>query len=473
MINFELILPELFLSLSIMFSLMIGVFKKKSSKLIQNISLVILLITAVIIFNETLGINEVKLFNNSIIIDYFSSLMKILTILSAFLVLAISSNYLKIFKIFKIEYPILILSSVLGMMIMISSNDLIVFYMGLELQSLALYVLATFNRDQLKSSEAGLKYFVLSALSSGLLLYGCSLIYGFTGSTNFNIIAEQLNSSEYALTFGIVFILVGLAFKISAVPFHMWAPDVYEGSPTSVTLFFTMVPKIAALTVFIRFLYIPFLNLIDQWQTILIFLSIASMLFGAIAAIGQTNLKRLIAYSSIGHVGYTLAGVATGSNEGIQSSVIYISIYVLMNLGLFSCLLMMKRNNEYYEKIDDLAGLSKNHPLLSISLLVILFSLAGIPPLAGFFAKFYIFKAVIEQSMYFLAIVGLLSTVIAAFYYLRIIKIIYFDEEKEKYDRDHSFWLKFSLSLSTVFILLYFIFPSQIIEAVSRINVIQ
>jgi len=473
MINFELILPELFLSLSIMFSLMIGVFKKKSSKLIQNISLVILLITAVIIFNETLGINEVKLFNNSIIIDYFSSLMKILTILSAFLVLAISSNYLKIFKIFKIEYPILILSSVLGMMIMISSNDLIVFYMGLELQSLALYVLATFNRDQLKSSEAGLKYFVLSALSSGLLLYGCSLIYGFTGSTNFNIIAEQLNSSEYALTFGIVFILVGLAFKISAVPFHMWAPDVYEGSPTSVTLFFTMVPKIAALTVFIRFLYIPFLNLIDQWQTILIFLSIASMLFGAIAAIGQTNLKRLIAYSSIGHVGYTLAGVATGSNEGIQSSVIYISIYVLMNLGLFSCLLMMKRNNEYYEKIDDLAGLSKNHPLLSISLLIILFSLAGIPPLAGFFAKFYIFKAVIEQSMYFLAIVGLLSTVIAAFYYLRIIKIIYFDEEKEKYDRDHSFWLKFSLSLSTVFILLYFIFPSQIIEAVSRINVIQ
>jgi len=473
MINFELILPELFLSLSIMFSLIIGVFKKKSSKLIQNISLVILLITAVIIFNETLGINEVKLFNNSIIIDYFSSLMKILTILSAFLVLAISSNYLKIFKIFKIEYPILILSSVLGMMIMISSNDLIVFYMGLELQSLALYVLATFNRDQLKSSEAGLKYFVLSALSSGLLLYGCSLIYGFTGSTNFNIIAEQLNSSEYALTFGIVFILVGLAFKISAVPFHMWAPDVYEGSPTSVTLFFTMVPKIAALTVFIRFLYIPFLNLIDQWQTILIFLSIASMLFGAIAAIGQTNLKRLIAYSSIGHVGYTLAGVATGSNEGIQSSVIYISIYVLMNLGLFSCLLMMKRNNEYYEKIDDLAGLSKNHPLLSISLLIILFSLAGIPPLAGFFAKFYIFKAVIEQSMYFLAIVGLLSTVIAAFYYLRIIKIIYFDEEKEKYDREHSFWLKFSLSLSTVFILLYFIFPSQIIEAVSRINVIQ
>ena len=472
MINLPLVFPEIFLSLSIMFLLILGVFKKKSSELIQNISLIVLLITAVIIFNETLGIEQTLLFNDSIIIDYFSSFMKIITLLAAFLVLLISSNYLKVFKIFKIEYPILILSSVLGMMIMISSNDLIVFYMGLELQSLALYVLATFNRDQLKSSEAGLKYFVLSALSSGLLLYGCSLIYGFTGSTNFNLISNQLNSNEYALTFGIVFILVGLAFKISAVPFHMWAPDVYEGSPTSVTLFFTMVPKIAALTVFIRFLYVPFLNLIDQWQTILIFLSIASMLFGAIAAIGQTNLKRLIAYSSIGHVGYALAGLASGSNDGIQSSVIYITIYIIMNLGLFSCLLMMKRNNEYYEDIEDLSGLSKNHPLLSLSLLVILFSLAGIPPLAGFFAKFYIFKSVLEQSMYFLAIVGLLSTVVAAFYYLRIIKIIYFDEEKEKYDTDHSLWLKLSLTISTLFIIIYFVFPSELIEAVSRINII-
>ena len=472
MINLELIFPEIFLSLSIMFLLILGVFKKNSSILIQNISLIVLLITAVITFNETLAINQTTLFNDSIIIDYFSSFMKIVTLIAAFLTLLISTNYLKTFKIFKIEYPILILSSVLGMMVMISSNDLIVFYMGLELQSLALYVLATFNRDQLKSSEAGLKYFVLSALSSGLLLYGCSLIYGFTGSTNFNVIANQLNSSEYMITFGIVFILVGLAFKISAVPFHMWAPDVYEGSPTSVTLFFTMVPKIAALTVFIRFLYVPFLNLIDQWQMILIFLSIASMLFGAIAAIGQINIKRLIAYSSIGQIGYTLAGLATGSNDGIQSSVIYITIYIIMNLGLFSCLLMMKRNNKYYENIEDLSGLSKNHPLLSFSLLIILFSLAGIPPLAGFFAKFYIFKSVLEQSMYFLAIVGLLSTVIAAFYYLRIIKIIYFDKEKEKYDTDHSLWLKFSLTASTLLVLMYFIFPNQLIEVISRINII-
>jgi NADH-quinone oxidoreductase subunit N len=472
MINLSFIIPEIFISLSVMFLLILGVFKKNSFELIHNLSIIVLLITGVIVFNETLDIEKILLFNGSVVIDYLSSFMKIITLLAAFIVLAISKNYLDNFKISKIEYPILILSSVLGMMVMISSNDLIVFYMGLELQSLALYVLATFNRNNLKSSEAGLKYFVLSALSSGLLLYGCSLIYGFSGSTNFEIIASQLDSNDYALTFGIVFILVGLAFKISAVPFHMWAPDVYEGSPTTVTLFFTMVPKIAALTVFIRFLYVPFLELIDQWQMILVFLSIASMLFGAIAAIGQKNIKRLIAYSSIGHIGYALAGVASASNDGIQSSVIYLTIYIVMNLGLFSCLLMLRRNDNYYESIDDLSGLSKNHPILSFSLLVILFSLAGIPPLAGFFAKFYIFKAVIEQSMYFLAIVGLLSTVIAAFYYLRIIKIIYFDPEKEKYDQDHSPWLKFSLILSTLLILFYFISPSQLVEVVSRINFI-
>ena len=470
--NLNLVLPEIFISLAIMFLLILGVFKKDSSKLIHNFSLIILLITGGIIFNETLTIENTLLFNGSVVIDYLASFMKFITIIAALMALIVSSNYLKTFKILKIEYPILVICAVLGMMVMISSNDLIVFYIGLELQSLSLYVLSSFNRDEVKSSEAGLKYFVLSALSSGLLLYGCSLIYGFSGSTNFEIIANNLNSDQYVLTFGIVFILVGLAFKISAVPFHMWAPDVYEGSPTSVTLFFTIVPKIAALTVFIRFLYVPFINLIDQWQMILIFLSIASMVFGAVAAIGQKNIKRLIAYSSISHIGYALAGLTTGTNEGIQSSVIYITIYFVMNLGLFSCLLMLKRNDQYYETLDDLSGLSKNHPLLSLSLLVILFSLAGIPPLAGFFAKFYVFMAVIEQSMYFLAIVGLLSTVIAAFYYLRIIKIIYFDQEKEKYDSDHSFWLKFSLTVSTILILIYFIFPSQIIDVVSRINII-
>ena len=465
------ILPEIFISLSIMFLLILGVYKKNSSSLIHYLSIGFLLITGILILNNSLNTN-LTLFNGSFIIDNLSSFMKILTILGGAVVLLISKKYLKLFKIFLIEYPILILCSILGMMVMISSNDLMVFYVGLELQSLALYVLSSFNRDQLKSSESGLKYFVLSALSSGLLLYGCSLIYGFSGSTNFNVIADSMNTTQYGLTFGIVFILVGLAFKISAVPFHMWAPDVYEGSPTSVTLFFSIVPKVAALTVFIRFLYVPFINMIDQWQTIIVFLSVASMIFGAVAAIGQHNLKRLVAYSSIGHIGYVLAGLVTGTNEGIQSSIIYISIYIVMNLGLFSFLFMMKRNDQYFESIDDLSGLSKNHPVLSLSLLIILFSLAGIPPLAGFFAKFYIFKSVIEQSMYFLAIVGLISTVIAAFYYLKIIKVIYFDKEQEKYDTDHNVFLKLSLTFSTLLILLYFIFPSKLVEVVSRINII-
>ena len=469
--NLNFIYPEIFISLSIMFLLLLGVFKKKSSNLIYNLSIVFLIFTLALIFNYPPQSN-VNLFNDSYKIDYFSSFMKILTISSGIFVLVTSSRYLKIFKIFQMEYSILILCSILGMMVMISSNDLIVFYIGLELQSLALYVLASFNRDQIKSSEAGLKYFVLSALSSGLLLYGCSLIYGFSGSTNFITISENINSTQFGLTFGIVFILVGLAFKIAAVPFHMWAPDVYEGSPTSVTLFFAVVPKIAALTVFIRFLYVPFINMIDQWQIIIIFLSIASMIFGAVAAIGQKNLKRLVAYSSIGHMGFALAGLSSGTNEGIQSSIIYISIYMIMNLGLFSCLFMMKRNDKYYENIEDLSGLSKNHPLISLSLLIILFSLAGIPPMAGFFAKFYVFTAVIKESMYFLAITGLLSTVISAFYYLRIIKIIYFDPEKEKYDTDYNIGLKVTLSLSTLLIFLYFIFPSRLVEIVSRINII-
>ena len=469
--NLNLAYPEIFISLSIMFLLMLGVFKKNSSTLIYNLSIISLFGTLVLIFNHPLETN-ISLFNNSYKIDYLSSFMKSLTLLGSIFVLITSSKYLKIVKMLQMEYSILILCSILGMLVIISANDLIVFYIGLELQSLALYVLASFNRDEIKSSEAGLKYFVLSALSSGLLLYGCSLIYGLSGSTNFEIIANSFNQFEYGLTLGIVFILVGLAFKISAVPFHMWAPDVYEGSPTSVTLFFATIPKIAALTIFIKFLYIPFINMIDQWQMIILFLSIASMLFGAIAAIGQKNLKRLIAYSSIGHMGYALAGLVVGTNEGIESSIIYISIYMVMNLALFSCLFMLKRNNKYYENIDDLSGLSQNHPLLSLALLITLFSLAGIPPLAGFFAKFYIFKAVIEQSMFFLAIVGLLSTVIAAFYYLRIIKLMYFDEPKKKYDTDFSIGLKITLTLSTLLILLYFIYPSKLVEIVSKINVI-
>ena len=470
--NLNLIFPEIFISISIMLLLIIGVFKSKSSGLIYNLTIISLLTLLALIINLNLS-SSTHLFNQSYIVDDLSIFMKTLIVAAGVFVMLSSSKYLKLINILKIEYSILILSSILGMMIVISSNDLIVFYLGLELQSLSLYVLASFNREDILSSESGLKYFVLSALSSGLLLYGCSLIYGFSGTTNFNLIStNNFNDTQYGLTFGIVFIIVGLAFKISAVPFHMWAPDVYQGSPTSVTLFFAILPKIAALAAFIRFLYVPFINMVDQWQMIIIFLSIASMIFGAVAAIGQKNLKRLIAYSSIGHMGYALAGLAVNTNNGIQSSLIYISIYLIMNLAFFCCLFMMRKNSNYFENIEDLSGISKNHPILSFSLLIILFSLAGIPPLAGFFAKFYIFMAVINQSMYFLAIIGLLSTVIAAFYYLRIIKVIYFESEKEKFDTDHHIGLKISLFISTIFILLYFIYPKSLIEIVSRINII-
>ena len=469
--NLSLILPEIFISLAIMLFLIIGVFKKGSSSLIYNLTTISLVILLAILLNLN-SAQETSLFNQSYKIDSLSNFMKIIMIISGIFVMLASSKYLQIIKISKIEYPVLVLSAILGMMVMISSNDLIVFYMGLELQSLALYVLASFNRDNLLSTESGLKYFILSALSSGLLLYGCSLIYGFSETTNFNEILNNSRGAEYGLTFGIVFVLVGLAFKISAVPFHMWAPDVYQGSPTSVTIFFAILPKIAALTVFIRFLYVPFINMIDQWQMIIIFISIASMIFGAVAAIGQTNLKRLVAYSSIGHMGYALAGLSVGTNQGIQSSITYISIYFVMNLAFFSCLFMLRRGDNYFEKTDDLSGLSKNHPILAFSMMVILFSLAGIPPLAGFFAKFYIFMAVIEQSMYFLAVVGLVSTVVAAFYYLRIIKIIYFDPEKEMYEKNHHIGLKITLFLSTIFITAYFIYPRGLTEIVSKINII-
>ncbi len=469
--NLNLVLPEIFISISIMLLLMIGVFKKKSSNLIYNLSIISLVILLALIYNLN-SVIDTYLFNDSYKIDKLSTFMKILLIGSGIFVMLTSSKYIQITGLNKLEYPILILSSILGMMVMISSNDLIVFYLGLELQSLALYVLASFNRDNLLSTESGLKYFVLSALSSGLLLYGCSLVYGFSETTNFNQILNYSKDIEYGLTFGIVFILVGLAFKISAVPFHMWAPDVYHGSPTSVTVFFAILPKIAALTVFIRFLYVPFVYMDDQWKLIIIFISIASMIFGAVAAIGQKNLKRLIAYSSISHMGYALAGLSTGTNQGIQSSITYMTIYLVMNLAFFSCMFMLRRNNNYYENIDDLSGLSKNHPILAFSFLVILFSLAGIPPLAGFFAKFYVFMAVIEKGMFFLAIVGLVATVIAAFYYLRIIKIIYFDPEVEKFEKNHHLSLKITLILSTLFILVYFIYPTGITQIVSKINII-
>ena len=461
------ILPELFLSIAIMFLLMLGVFIKKSFKLVNLLTILSLIFAIALVLNQP---NEIiKIFNESYIIDKLSIFMKVLTLLFCIFVLLLSKDYIKNNSIDKIEYPIIILASTLGMILMISSYDLIIFYLGLELQSLCLYILASFKRDDERSTEAGLKYFVLSALASGLLLYGCSLIYGFTGSTNFEIISENLSEGNTGAVFGMVFIIVGLAFKVSAVPFHMWTPDVYEGSPTSVTSFFALVPKIAALTVFIRFMYVPFINVISHWQTIIIFLSIASMILGAVAAIGQSNIKRLMAYSSIGHMGYALAGLAPGTNAGIQSTIIYLTIYLVMNLGAFGCIFMMKRENVFYEKINDLSGLSKNHPMLALGFLIILFSLAGMPPLAGFFAKFYIFMAVIEAKMYTLAIIGLVTTVVSAFYYLRIIKVIYFDEPIEPFEENYDWGLKASLVLSSILILIYFIYPSILTEVVSSI----
>ena len=461
------ILPELFLSLSIMFLLMVGVFVKKSFKIVNLLSILFLVFSIILILNQPS--ETIKIFNKSYIIDNFSIFMKVLTLLFSLFILVTSKTYLKSNNIDKIEYPVIILASTLGMVLMISSYDLIVFYLGLELQSLSLYILASFMRDNVKSTEAGLKYFVLSALASGLLLYGCSLIYGFTGTTNFEIISKNLSSQNPAAVFGIVFIIVGLAFKVSAVPFHMWTPDVYEGSPTSVTSFFAIVPKIAAISVFIRFMYVPFINVINEWQLIIIFLSVGSMILGAVAAIGQTNIKRLIAYSTIGHMGFILAGLATGTTEGVQSSIIYLTIYLIMNLGAFGCIFMMKRENIYSENIYDLSGLSKNHPMLALGFLILFFSLAGIPPLAGFFAKFYVFMSVIKVKMYTLAIIGLLSTVVSAFYYLRVIKIIYFDKPRKEFDECYDWGLKSILILSSVIILFYFVNPSILTNVISSI----
>jgi len=463
------ILPELFLSLVIMSLLMIGVFIKKSFKLVNLLTILSLIFAIILVINQPSEVNII--FSQSYIIDRLSIFMKVLTLLFCMFVLLLSKDYIKSNGIDKIEYPILILSATLGMILMISSYDLILFYLGLELQSLSLYILASFMRENERSTEAGLKYFVLSALASGLLLYGCSLIYGFTGSTNFEIISINLTESNTGAIFGIVFVIVALAFKISAVPFHMWTPDVYEGSPTSVTSFFALVPKIAAISVFIRFMYSPFINLIDQWQAIIIFLSIASMVLGAVSAIGQNNIKRLMAYSTIGHMGYALAGLATGTQGGVHSTISYLTIYLVMNLGAFGCIFMMKRENIFYENISDLSGLSKNHPTLAFSFLIILFSLAGIPPLAGFFAKFYIFMSVIEVKMYVLATIGLLTTVISAFYYLRIIKVIYFDKPKKPFDKNYDWGLKGSLILSSLLILTYFIYPSILTKVVSLITI--
>jgi NADH-quinone oxidoreductase subunit N len=454
--NINFFLPEIFLTISILITLMVGVFFKNSYVLVTSIIYGII-IALILIISNSFG-DSFRLFSNSFVSNSFTNFFKILILVGTFFILIITQNFIKETKINYFEYSLLLLLSVLGMFIMVSANDLILFYLGLELQSLSLYILASLDRDNLKSNESGLKYFILSSLASGLLLYGCSILYGFSGSTNFEIISS--NTVNIGTVFAMVFILVGLAFKVSAVPFHMWTPDVYEGAPSSVTSFFAIVPKVAGIAVFIRFMQIPFGDLIDQWQPILIFISLASMILGAVAAIGQTNIKRLIAYSSIGHMGFVLAGISTGTALGYSSSITYISIYVVMNLGIFACIFSMKREGKYCENLNDLSGISKYHPILSVSLLIFLFSLAGIPPLAGFFAKLYIFIAVVESKMYTLAIIGLLSTVISAFYYLRVIKIIYFEDGSKSFDQIKNLGISTTLFFSSFILISFFIYPS-------------
>ena len=462
MIDFQNIYPEIFLTLTLLFLLVLGVFLKNSFLFIKKLTILSLFLCVPIIYMNF--DNQILVFNNNYSINIFSNLLKIVILFSSAFSLIFTGQYLKRINLEKFEYMILILSSTLGMFIMVSTNNLIGLYLGIELQSLSLYVLSSVDRSSLKSSESGVKYFVLGALSSGLFLYGCSLVYGFTGSTNYLIINENFSVDNIGLIFGLVFIIVGLAFKVSAVPFHMWTPDVYEGSPTSVTAFFSLAPKVAGIGAFIQILFVSFEAAYVEWKSIIIFISIASMILGSVAAIGQTNIKRLMAYSSIGHMGYALAGLATGTLNGISATLSYILIYVVMNIAAFTCILFFSRNKIYFEDIRDLGGLSKNHPVISICFCIILFSLAGIPPLAGFFAKFYIFKAVIDSQMYTLAIIGLLSSVVAAFYYLRVIKIIYFDKEKEKFDEISGLGMKFSLSISSIIILFYFISPSFLIN---------
>ena len=467
--NLNIMFPEIFLSLSIFLILLIGVYIKNSFNFIFNVSSLIIIVTITIIL--TSPNTEEKIFLDSFTRDAFSNYFKILILLSTLFVLNSSKNFIIDNKLDKFEYPIIILLSVLGMFFMVSANDLILFYLGLELQSLSLYILASIDRDNLRSTESGIKYFVLSALSSGLLLYGCSLLYGFTGSTNFELIASQLNRENTGAIFAMVFILVGLAFKISAVPFHMWTPDVYEGAPTSITSYFAVVPKVAGLALLIKFMNVPFSNILLEWQTIIIFLSIASMILGAVAAMIQKNFKRLLAYSSIGHIGYALAGVATGAIAGYQSAIVYISIYVIMNIGAFSCLYLLKKDGQYKENINDLSGISKKHPLLAISLLIILFSLAGVPPLGGFFAKFYVFMAVLEKEMYALAIIGLLTTVMSAFYYLKIIKTIYFDDSLVTFELSKNRTAQVSVFTSCTILITFFLYPSVLNDIVSTLFV--
>ena len=432
------LLPELIVAVGAMALLMYGVFRPETDAEAETVGW--LAIGVLVAAGATLvlyGEGTVRLFGGAFIDDPFARFMKLLTLGGAAFAMMLSFDEFRDLRIMRFEYAILVLLSTVGMMIMISAGDLIALYVGIELQSLALYVVAAYRRDSVRASEAGLKYFVLGALSSGMLLYGASLLYGFAGSTDFQVIANAAKGPEVAgnlwLIFGLVFLLVGLAFKVSAVPFHMWTPDVYEGSATPVTAFFATAPKIAAMALLVRATMTAFPGIAPQWQQIITFVAIASMLLGAFAAIGQNNIKRLMAYSSIANIGFALVGLAANSIEGTQSVLVYMAIYLVMTLGVFACILSMRRGDTPVEEISELGGLAQTNLPMAVALMILMFSLAGIPPLVGFFAKYFVFMAAIKAGLYPLAVIGVLASVVGAYYYLRIVKIMFFDDAKEKF----------------------------------------
>ena len=463
-----LILPELVLVCGGMALLMVGAFAGDRSYHSVSWVSVLVILGAGVAASATTELRT-TLFGDQFVVDAFGHFMKWLVFIGSALAIVMSFGYNRREQIGRPEYPILIVFATLGMSMMISANDLISLYVGLELQSLALYVVAAFRRDSTRSSEAGLKYFVLGALSSGMLLYGCSMVYGFAGSTGFETLAALFSRAEAApeigVIVGLVFVIAGLAFKISAVPFHMWTPDVYQGAPTPVTAFFAIAPKIAAMALFVRVLVGPFFDLFQQWQQIVVFIAILSMILGAFAAIWQTNIKRLLAYSSIGHVGFALVGLAAGSTDGVRGIAIYMAVYLVMTAGTFCCVLAMRQNGRMVEDLTDLAGLSRNAPLMALALAIFMFSMAGIPPLAGFFSKLYVFLAAVDAGLYTLAVIGVLTSVVAAFYYLRIVKIMYFDEPAEAFDKPMGRSLAAIVAVSSVLVVAFIAFQTPIVRA--------
>jgi NADH-quinone oxidoreductase subunit N len=456
------ILPEIVLAVGAMALLMIGVIGRGGGAGVNALSTVLLIGVAVLVYMAPSA--RVEMFGGSFVVDDFARFLKMLALLGAAGAMLLSLDYLEQEKQQKFEYGPLVVLSTLGMCVLISANDLIALYLGLELMSLALYVIAASDRDNVRSTEAGLKYFVLGALSSGMLLYGASLVYGFTGNVNFQAIAKAAGEGGVGLIFGLVFLFVGFCFKISAVPFHMWTPDVYEGAPTPVTAFFASATKAAAIAMFVRATIVAFPAITVQWQQIVVFVAIASMALGSFAAIGQKNFKRLMAYSSIGHMGFALVGLAAGTAEGVQGVLIYMVIYVAMTLGAFAVIVSMRRDGKLVEQISDLAGLARTHPTQAFFLGALLFSLAGIPPLAGFFAKFYVFLAAIKAGLYVLAVLGVLSSVVGAYYYLAIVKVMYFDAPARSF-APMPYSVRLVLGIGGLINLLFFAYPAPLIDA--------